>query len=53
MRLEELPKIYGPETLSLMEALSTWSDQMLAMENSLLKRLVKLGTKLQALLKAA
>jgi len=41
------------DTLSLMEALSTWADQMLAMDNTLLKRLVKLGAKVQAFLKAA
>jgi DNA-binding transcriptional regulator GbsR (MarR family) len=41
------------ETLSLMEALANWADQMLAMDNAVLKRLVKLGAKLQAFLKAA
>ena len=41
------------ETLALMQALSTWSEQVLGMENSVLKRLVKLGAKMQALLKAA
>jgi len=41
------------ETLALMEALSSWAEQMLGMENSVLKRLVKLGAKVQALLKAA
>lgn len=41
------------ETLTLMQALSAWADQMLGMENSALKRLVKLGAKVQALLKAA
>ncbi len=41
------------ETFALMEALSTWADQMLAMDNAVLKRLVKLGTKLQTLLRAA
>ena len=41
------------ETLALMEALSTWSDQVLAMDNAVLKRLLKLGTKLQTLLRAA
>jgi DNA-binding transcriptional regulator GbsR (MarR family) len=41
------------ETLALMEALSTWAEQMLAMDNSVLKRLVKLGAKVQAFLKAA
>ena len=41
------------ETLAMMEALSDWSEQMLAMDNAALRRLAKLGTKLQALLKAA
>jgi DNA-binding transcriptional regulator GbsR (MarR family) len=41
------------ETLALMEALSAWGDQMLGMENPALKKLVKLGAKMQALLKAA
>jgi DNA-binding transcriptional regulator GbsR (MarR family) len=41
------------ETLALMEAGSTWAEQMLGMENSLLKRMVKLGAKFQSFLKAA
>ena len=41
------------ETLALMEALGPWADQMLAMDNAFLKRLVKLGAKVQAFLKAA
>ena len=41
------------ETLALMQALSTWTEQVLRMENSVLKRLVKLGAKMQSLLKAA
>ena len=41
------------ETLTLMETLSGWSQQMLGMENSVLKKLVKLGARMQALLKAA
>jgi DNA-binding transcriptional regulator GbsR (MarR family) len=41
------------ETLSLMEALSGWVDQMLAMDNAFLKRLARLGAKVQALLRAA
>ena len=41
------------ETLALMEALSAWADQALGMENSLLRKLVKLGGKMQAFLKAA
>ena len=39
--------------LALMEAGSNWAEQMLGMENSLLKRMVKLGAKVQSLLKAA
>ena len=41
------------ETLSLMEALAGWTDQMLAMDNAFLKRLLRLGAKVQAFLKAA
>ena len=41
------------ETLTLMEALASWADQMLAMDNAVLKRLMKLGAKVQAFLKAA
>jgi DNA-binding transcriptional regulator GbsR (MarR family) len=41
------------ETLALMEALSAWSEQVLGMENSVLRKLVKLGAKMQSLLKAA
>jgi DNA-binding transcriptional regulator GbsR (MarR family) len=41
------------ETLALMEALSSWAEQMLATDNVVLKRLVKLGTRLQTLLRAA
>jgi DNA-binding transcriptional regulator GbsR (MarR family) len=35
------------EMLALMEALSTWSEQVLGMENSVLRKLVKLGAKMQ------
>ena len=41
------------ETLALMELLSSWAEQMLAMDNAVLKRLMKLGAKMQAFLKAA
>jgi DNA-binding transcriptional regulator GbsR (MarR family) len=52
-RLEVAAQKRLRETLSLMEALSTWADQMLSMDNALLKRLVKMGAKIQALLRAA
>ena len=39
------------ETLALLESGSTWVDQMLAMDNSMLKRLAKLGSRVQALLR--
>ena len=38
------------ETLALMEAGSSWADQMLALDNAMLKRLLKLGARVQALL---
>lgn len=38
------------ETLALMEALSAWTDQMLALETATLTKLVKLGAKVQGLL---
>ena len=41
------------ETLALMELLSSWSGQMLAMDNTVLKRIARLGAKVQAFLKAA
>lgn len=41
------------ETLALAESLSGWVEQALAMDDALLKRLVKLGAKVQAVLKAA
>jgi DNA-binding transcriptional regulator GbsR (MarR family) len=41
------------DTLSLMESLAGWADQMLAMDNAFLRRLLKLGAKVQAFLKAA
>jgi DNA-binding transcriptional regulator GbsR (MarR family) len=41
------------ETLALMEALGSWADQMLGMDDGALKRLVKLGAKVRSLLKAA
>lgn len=39
------------ETLALMEALSTWTDEMLALESATLARLAKLGAKVQTLLR--
>ena len=41
------------ETLALMESLSSWAEQMLGMNNAVLKRLARLGAKVQAYLKAA
>jgi DNA-binding transcriptional regulator GbsR (MarR family) len=39
------------ETLALMEALSRWTDEMLNLETSTLTRLMKLGAKVQALVR--
>jgi DNA-binding transcriptional regulator GbsR (MarR family) len=39
------------ETLALMESLSAWSDQMLALDTATLARLMKLGSRIQALLR--
>ena len=39
------------ETLALMEALSRWTDEMLNLETPMLTRLVKLGAKVQALMR--
>lgn len=39
------------ETLALMQALATWTDEMLALESATLMRLVKLGAKVQTLLR--
>ena len=41
------------ETLALVEGLSALAEQALGMDNAALKRLVKLGAKVQSLLKAA
>jgi DNA-binding transcriptional regulator GbsR (MarR family) len=38
------------ETLGLMEALSAWTDQMLALDTATLGKLMKLGARVQALL---
>lgn len=38
------------ETLALMEALSTWGDQMLKLEPATLMKVMKLGAKIQSLL---
>ena len=40
------------EMLALMQALTGWTEQMLALDNAALKRLARLGARLQALLKA-
>lgn len=39
------------ETLALMESLSSWSDEMLALESATLMRLMKLGAKVQSLVR--
>jgi DNA-binding transcriptional regulator GbsR (MarR family) len=39
------------ETLALMEALSSWADEMLELETATLKKVVKLGSKVQILLR--
>ncbi len=39
------------ETLALMEALSRWTDEMLALETPTLARVMKLGARVQALLR--
>jgi DNA-binding transcriptional regulator GbsR (MarR family) len=41
------------ETLAMMESLASWAEQMLGMDNAVLKRLAKLGAKVQAYLRAA
>jgi len=39
------------ETLALMEAASAWADQLLSLDTASLKRLLKLGARLEALLR--
>jgi DNA-binding transcriptional regulator GbsR (MarR family) len=39
------------ETLALMEALSGWTDEMLALETGTLKKVMRLGARVQALLR--
>jgi DNA-binding transcriptional regulator GbsR (MarR family) len=41
------------ETLALMESLSAWADQMLGMDDAVLKRILKLGARVKSFLKAA
>ena len=41
------------ETLGLMEALSSWTDEMLSVETSSLKKLIKLGAKVQTFLRGS
>jgi DNA-binding transcriptional regulator GbsR (MarR family) len=41
------------ETLALMEALSAWSDEMLELETPTLKKVVKLGAKIKALVRGS
>jgi DNA-binding transcriptional regulator GbsR (MarR family) len=38
------------DTLALMDTLSSWTDEMLSVETTTLKRLIRLGAKVQALL---
>ncbi len=40
------------ETLALMEALSRWTDEMLNLETSTLTKLIKLGAKVQSLVRS-
>jgi hypothetical protein len=39
------------ETLSLMESLSNWTDEMLSLETGMLTRLMKLGARVRGLLR--
>jgi DNA-binding transcriptional regulator GbsR (MarR family) len=39
------------ETLALMEALSAWTDEMLALETATMKKLIRLGARVQGLLR--
>lgn len=39
------------DTLTLMESLSRWTDEMLKLETSTLTRLVRLGAKVQGVLR--
>ncbi len=39
------------DTLALMEALSSWTDQMLSLETPTLKKVMRLGARVQALLR--
>ena len=41
------------ETLALMEGLSAWSDEMLRLETPALKKLIRLGAKVQSLLRGS
>jgi len=40
------------ETLTLMEALSSWTEEMLALETATLRKLIRLGARVQSLVRA-
>ncbi|MEO8675603.1 MAG: MarR family transcriptional regulator [Casimicrobiaceae bacterium] len=50
-RLDALAQARLRETLGLMESLSEWTDEMLALETKTLKKLLKLGAKVRKLLR--
>jgi DNA-binding transcriptional regulator GbsR (MarR family) len=50
-RLDAAAQKRVSETLALMEALSSWADEMLELETATLKKVVKLGSKVQILLR--
>lgn len=51
-RLDSAAQKRVKDTLELMEALSGWTDEMLALETATLKKLVRLGARVQALLRS-
>jgi DNA-binding transcriptional regulator GbsR (MarR family) len=50
-RLDPVAQKRVRETLSLMENLSSWTDQMLSLETPMLTRLMKLGGRIQSFLR--
>ena len=50
-RLDAAAQARLTETLALMESLSAWSEEMLALETKTLKKLLKLGAKVRKLLR--
>jgi len=52
VRQPEATQVRLKETLALMESLSAWSEEMLELETSTLKKLLRLGARIRNLLRS-